>query len=219
MKTLELTRAKSEDGKILFIADDTDTYGTDLPARNTLALVPYFTFKPAGGAVETVEPETFSPSDVATFSIDVEDRDGVYYTRVYALQKYTSGPLDEGDIVYNTGTQRPEIMTADGLAAIAVADLADHEDDINYGEIESLIDTALVIARAELVLVVLQKLKDAQVNKCEIFEYNEVKQNYDYVDLALFVAKTKFCAGEFEVAQQELETGLDVAIKTLEQYQ
>lgn len=213
MKTLELTRGKSADGKILYINDATDTYGTDLPARNTLALVPYITYQKSGGELEVITPSPFSVSDVETFTIDVEDKDGIYYARVYALPKYTSGPLSDGDIVYDTNTQSVSKMISGTLTAVALSSLA--SEDVDYGEINSMIDTALVILRDQMVLVAFQKKKDAIQNRCEMMEYNEAKQNLDYIILALYTAKIKFCAGEYAVAQQEIDTAIDLATKAL----
>lgn len=212
-KVLTLTRGKSQDGKTLFITDATTTYGTDLPDRDTLAVLPYFTYQATGQPISVVSPETYSPIDVVTFSVDVNEVDGVYYSLVFALPKWTAGPLDDGDIVYDTNTQLPSKMIEGVLTPITVASLVD--EDVWYGEINSLMDTELVIKRDTAALHLFEKWKEAKDNRCEYQEYIEYKQNFDAIDLALWSAKIEFCATQYASAQKDIETGNDVADKLL----
>lgn len=216
MKTLTLTRGKNSEGTILYITDATTTYGTDLPARNTLALVIYATYKHSDGTIDIVTPQAHSPLNVVTFNLPVENKDGIYYVYVFALPAYTSQPLSDGDIVYDTADGIVKIYEADddSLTAYDIAELVGNED-IDYGRIDSKIDFQLTKYQDQLELITLEKLEESLDNRCEEFEYQVALKNSNYVRLLRSAANVYFCQGTPIKAQQLIETGIDFAEKAL----
>jgi hypothetical protein len=216
MKVLSFKRGISQEGTTLLLTDITDTYGTDLPARDALALIPYITFQKSGGELQVISPAAHSPLDVVTFSIDVTDRDGVYYGRFYALPLYSGGDLDDDVIVFDTNDDKIKKMIDGTLTEVSVASLADEE--VSFGELNSLIQTSLVEIRNELTLIVVEKQKDAIGHVCEMDEYYQAKFKRDYVTALWYYSHIKFCAGEYAMAQQGTDTGLDFGKKALCEY-
>lgn len=216
MKTLTLQRGLSQDGHTLFITDKTLTYDDELPARDSLALVPYITFQKSGGDVQVVAPATHSPIDVVTFSVDVEDLDGIYYARVYAIPLYEDGPLEDGLIVYDVSDAKVKKMIDEVLTEITVAFLS--EEDIDYGEINSKVVTELTKVRDRMELISSDFQKKALDHVCEMDEYMAVKFKRDYVDAMLYRSHIKFCSGEFAASQQAIDTGLDFGQKAVQEY-
>ncbi len=214
MKTLTLTRGISADGNTLYKTDATEGYGTDLPARNTLALVPYITYKRSDAELEVIAPATYSPLDVVTFSINVDGKDGVYYAKVFALPRWTSGPLDEGDVVWDVNTGLPSKMISGTVTAIEVSSLIN--EDVDYGEINSLVRVELTKYKDQLLLIMLEKKEAYLENACEHNEYEKAKSDFEYIEMLIAGAHIKFCTGVPLSAQLMIETGISFAEKALD---
>lgn len=216
MKTLTLSRGISQDGHTLMITDKTTTYDTDLPARDSLALIDYTTFQKSGQDEQVIAAASYSPLDVVTFSYDVEEQDGIYYTYVFAIPIYEAGPLEDGTIVYDVNDGKVKKMIDSTLTEITVASLID--EDVDYGQINSKVITELKKIEDELTLVVTDLQAKAIDHICEMDEYHAAQFKRDYVTNLLYYAHVKFCTGEYVTAQQAIDTGLDFGQKAIDEY-
>lgn len=216
MKTLTIHKGISLDGNTLSLIDET-VYGVLLPLRNTLAIIPYITFIPSGGALQVITPAAYNPSDVITFNVNVDGKDGVYYVLVFAFPEWTTGdPLVEGTTYFNLITSQVAKVIS-GVLTPVTAPLSTLVNDaaINYGEADSIIRVELVKRKDLLQLLVLQKLEALSLKKCEHGEYAEAQRNFNYVRSLMVGAYLQFCMGNKVTAQQYIETGNNLGLKIL----
>ncbi len=210
--SLVFNKSISQDGKTLYFTDATTEYGGDLDVRANLALVMRATYKKSDGDVDVV-PVNYDPLDVATFSIDVTDTDGVYEFEIVALIEYNGQGLTTGDLVYDINDA--QIKRYDG----SQLNVLDFDTLLTYSPTlftdDALITSRLTILRDNLELRQLEKLEDYEEHVCEYNDYKRAKQDFDYVRSLRSGAIIDFCRDRKTQAQLKIETAIEFGDKAM----
>lgn len=215
-----VTKGISVDGHTLYAIDSTTEYGTILPARNTLAVLAYVVYK-------KLVPEDVSPSFLAynteetvNIPIDVTGKDGVFHIHLFAVNKWTEGALDNGDIVFDLNDMKLKKQIAGVLTEITLASLLteaiDPDKVVATSSTYALVTTEVTIKRDVLELEKLRLLVEYEADICEYNEYVKSCTNYDYVRTLRAAAFIEFAMPNYIAAQAKLETANVFADKVIE---
>jgi hypothetical protein len=203
--SLIVNKGISIDGKTIYLIDATLGYGDTLPERNTLAIIPYVVYKKISGDIE-IFALAYDPLVDSTFGFNVEELDGVHLGYLFAVPRWTSGVLSEGDVVFDMNDLRLKKYVDDVLVEINTASLVE-ESSIENGSVYALVTTSITVKRDVLELEKLKKLEEYLEDKCEFNEYIQISRDYDYVRTLRAASFIEFAKALYVVAQQKLETG------------
>lgn len=207
-----VTKGISQDGKTLYITDATTDYGVGLPLRAEMALLIYIVYKASTGD-QVIAAEAYAPDDVLTFSIDVENKDGVYDIYVFAIKRLLEQVLVEGDIVYVDADNKIKKYVSAVLSEITLASLIDEE--VGQTLTDALITTQVTILKDTLELAYLEKLEAYDGHICDFNELQVAKRNFDYTRALRSGAIIEKCSGHPIAAQLKIETAIEFATKAI----
>jgi hypothetical protein len=209
--SLIVNKGISVDGFVGHILD-VSPYGTTLPARNTLAVLPLVIFQ--SNPTESITLNVYDPLVDSDFTFSIQNKDGVYLSYLFAVPTWTAGALNDGDIVFDLNTNTLKKRIAGVLIAITIESLL--TEAIETGSIYHLVTTAITIKRDAAELEKLKKLEEYLDDVCEYNEYIKIKTDVDYIKTLRICSFIEFARSNYSIAHTNLITANSFADKLIE---
>lgn len=216
---LKSSITQSQDGSQLFIevveatglynaVDNPGGFGTPNPNRNNLALVFYGNHKRQEQDVLAV-PLAHDPLTVESYTLNLANLNGVVQYYVFAVPVFNPvGVYADGDVTYDNQTPGQPFLkkrVAGVWQTITSADL------IALSIVVRKDGYAFPIAEMTFYKQGLNKkrllvLRDVVRGETQTEDYDQLRNEFDYVDSELEAAVLDFCSGAYSEAQFKLET-------------
>lgn len=199
----KITLTISIDGKTLYITDATGVYnvttnptgyGTPNPERNTLALIPFVTYKKISGDVNVVV-NSYVAESATGFTVPLGD-DGWYTVNTYLVPLYNVlTTYLEDDITYDTALNRLQIFKSSVWEDATEADLL--ADNTINNSLQNHAKIAGISVEINNVWI-----KGMEKKPCDRTPFTEKTA---YLDFQLHSFLYDFCSGNRYEAQKTME--------------